>query len=155
MRRADLLTGLGLFIVAIIYFHQSLGIVRGFASDRLGPAFFPRLLAGSLAALAVVLMVRAGRGRSDPSPLPPTRGRLLGAVLGLLVAYALVLPRVGFLLATPVLLAALLGLLGRASSPGQRLGWAGAGVAAVAMTLALYVVFGRALHVLLPQGPLP
>lgn len=155
MRRADLLTGLGLLVVAAMYFHQSFSIVRGFASDRLGPAFFPRLLAGTLATLAVALLVRAGTGRSDPSPLPPIRGRLLGVVVGLLVAYGVALPRAGFLLSTPVLLAVLLGLLGRTSSPGQRLSRAGVGVAAVAMTLALYVVFGRALHVLLPRGPLP
>lgn len=147
MRRVDLLTGVGLLLLAGLYYQQSFLIVRGFAADRLGPAAFPRLLALLLAACAVALMVRAWSGRSAPAPPPPLRRGVLGAVVALLVAYGLFLPTLGFLLATPALLGTVAWLLGlRPVST--------VATAAVGMTLALYAVFGRLLHVLLPLGPL-
>lgn len=146
MRRADLAAGLLLLAVAAVYFQQSFLIVRGFATDRLGPAFFPRLLAGALTLLALALVARAVGGRSDSSPPPSARAGLLAAILVLLVAYALAMPRVGFLVATPAFFAAVLAALGvREVFP--------VAVVAVVLTVALYVVFGRLLGVLLPPGP--
>lgn len=147
MRRADFAIGLGLLAFAAFYFQQSFAITRGFASDRLGPAFFPRLLAGTLAALAITLIVRAVSGRSDPTRPPPIRGGVFAGIMALTVVYALLMPRMGFVLATAVLLGVVIWLLGL-----RRLTVLAA--AAVGMTLVLYVVFGRALHVLLPMGPL-
>lgn len=146
MRRADLAAGLLLLAVAAVYFQQSFLIVRGFATDRLGPAFFPRLLAGALTLLALALVARAVGGRSDSSPPPSARAGLLAAILVLLVAYALAMRRVGFLVATPAFFAAVLAALGvREVFP--------VAVVAVVLTVALYVVFGRLLGVLLPPGP--
>jgi putative tricarboxylic transport membrane protein len=147
MRRADFYIGLGLLAFALVYFQQSFGILRGFASDRLGPAFFPRMLALTLAALALTLVVRAVAGRSDPSRPPEMRVGVFAAVVALLVVYALVMPAAGFLLTTPVLLAAVIRLLGLRR-------WAPLLGTAVGVTGVLYLVFGRALHVLLPLGPL-
>jgi len=147
MRRADFYIGLGLLAFALVYYQQSFSIVRGFASDRLGPAFFPRMLALALAALSLALIGRALAGRSDPSRPPEMRLGVFAAVMGLLVVYAAVMPVVGFLIATPVLLAAVIRLLGLRQ-------WAAVLGTAVGVTAVLYVVFGRALHVLLPLGPL-
>jgi hypothetical protein len=147
VRRADLAAGALLLALAAVYLLQSLDIERGFASDRLGPAFFPQLLGAVLAVLAVVLVIRALAGRSDPNPPPPARTGLLWAVVGLLVAYGVVMPHVGFLLATPPLLAAVTVALGLRQpllvvAP------------ALGITLVLYAVFGRLLGVLFPRGPL-
>ena len=147
MRRADFYIGLGLLAVALVYFQQSFTILRGFASDRLGPAFFPRMLALTLAALALTLIVRAVTGRSDPSRPPEIRVGTFLAVVTLLVVYAFVLPAVGFLLATPVLLGAVIWLLGLRR-------WGAVLGTAVGATVVLYFAFARALHVLLPMGPL-
>ena len=146
MRRADLLIGFGLLVVAAVYFQQSFAITRGFASDRLGPSFFPRLLAGVLVVLAVTLVVRALSGRSDPTPPPAIRFGILFGVLALLVAYGLLMPQLGFLLTTPVLLGAFIWLLGLRQ-------WGSLVGTAVGLTVILYLVFVRALHVLLPLGP--
>jgi len=147
LRRADLVAGVLLLALAGVYLQQSVGIERGFASDRLGPAFFPQLLGATLAVLAGALVVRAVLKRSDPTPLPPARVGLLWAVVGLLVGYAVVMPYVGFLLATPPLLAAVTVALGLRQpllvvAP------------ALGITLVLYAVFGRLLGVLFPRGPL-
>ncbi|HXF82571.1 MAG TPA: tripartite tricarboxylate transporter TctB family protein [bacterium] len=147
MRRADLITGLALLAFTALYAQQSFLIRRGFASDRLGPAAFPRLLALTLGVLAVLLVVRALAGRSDPSRPPAIRGGPFAAVLGLLVAYALLMPRVGFLLATPILLGGVIYALGLRA-------WLTLVGTALGITAVLYIVFARALHVLLPMGVL-
>jgi len=147
MRRADLVGGLALLAFAGLYFQQSFSIRTGFAPDRLGPAAYPRLLAIALAVMAAALLVRAVRGRSDPSPPPPMRAGIFAGAVALMVGYALALPSAGFLLATPVLLGAVIWLLGLRDWP-RLLG------TALGMTAVLYVVFVRALKVLLPMGPL-
>ncbi len=145
MRRADFYIGLGLLAFALVYFQQSFTIMRGFAADRLGPAFFPRLLALALAALALTLVVRAVAGRSDASRLPEIRAGRLAAVLVVLVLYAVVLPYFGFLIATPLMLGAVIWLLGLRA-------WLSLAVTAAGVTVVLWLVFARLLHVLLPTG---
>ncbi len=147
MRRVDLLIGIGLLAFAVFYFQQSFAITVGFAGDRLGPAFFPRLLALALGTLALVLIWRSLAGRSDPAPLPPMRVGLFLWTVGLTTAYAFLLRPLGYLIATPLYLAGIIWLLGYRNLVG--LVGTAAGTAAV-----LYLVFGRALHVLLPMGPL-
>ncbi len=146
MRRADLLIGIGLLAFAAFYFQQSFAITVGFAADRLGPTFFPRLLALVLAACALALITRSVWGRSDPAPLPPVRAALLMGTIGLTVVYALALQPLGYLIATILYLATMVRILGY-SNPVGLVGTA-AGV-----TVALYLVFARALHVLVPMGP--
>lgn len=147
MRRADLLIGLGLLAFAGAYYRASFDIAVGFASDRLGPTFFPRLLAAALAACAVALVVRAARGRSDPGPLAPVRLGTLALVVALTLAYGLALRPLGYPLATVLFLAAAIRALGHRDLRTL------AGTA-VGVTVALYLVFARALHVLVPMGPL-
>ncbi|MDQ7843410.1 MAG: tripartite tricarboxylate transporter TctB family protein [Armatimonadota bacterium] len=147
MRRADLAIGVGLLLFSLFYAQQSFLIRRGFASDRLGPAFFPRLLALALGILAVLLIVRALAGRSDPSRPPAIRIGVFAGVLALVVVYALLMPRAGFLIATPLLLGSVIRILGLRD-------WTTLIGTALGITAVLYLVFGRALHVLLPMGPL-
>ncbi len=145
MRRADLLIGIGLLAFAVFYFQQSFAITVGFASDKLGPAFFPRLLALALAACALALIARSARGRSDPVPLPPIRTALFLWTVGLTIAYAVALRPLGYLIATPIYLAGIVWLLGHRNPVGL------AGTA-IGVTAALYLVFAQALKVLVPMG---
>ena len=147
MRRADLLSGIGLLLFSALYFERSFAISTGLASDRLGPQFFPRLLAVLLALLSVALVVRAASGRSDTTPLPTVRfGRLI-AVLALCAGWTLLLPRVGFLIVTPPLVGAVIWILGLRR-------WRTIIAVSLGVTLALYLVFVQLLTVLLPLGPL-
>jgi len=146
VRRADVVAATVLLAVAALYYQQSFFVVRGFATDRLGPTFVPRLLAGALAVLALTLLARALGGRSDPTPPPAARIEVLLTILALLVGYAVVMPKLGFLLATPGFLAAVLAALG-IREPLAVVG------AAVGMTAILYLAFGRLLGVLLPTSP--
>jgi putative tricarboxylic transport membrane protein len=138
---------MGLLLLAILYFERSFAISTGLASDRLGPTFYPRVLAVVLAVLAIVLIFRSFFDRSVPSPLSKVRvGRLL-TVFGLMLAWAGLLPLLGFPVITPLLLAGVMWILGHRRWPsliGVSLG----------LTLVMYLVFVRALKVLLPMGPL-
>jgi putative tricarboxylic transport membrane protein len=145
MRRADAVIGLGLLIFAALYFQQSFAITTGFAPDRLGPTFFPRLLAAVLALLALMLIARAAGNRSERAPPPTARVGVFIGVVGLMALYALALPRVGFLLGTPVLVGIVVALMGLRE-------WRPLLGTAIGVTLALYLVFDRFLHVLLPPG---
>jgi putative tricarboxylic transport membrane protein len=147
MRRADLVGGVGLLLFAVFYFERSFVISTGLASDRLGPTFFPRVLASVLALLAAVLIVRAISDRSDREPLAPVRTVRLFGVLGLTVVWALLLPSAGFVLVTPLLLGSVMWTMGLRR-------WRGLIGVSLGMTLVLYLVFVRALKVLLPMGPL-
>ena len=147
MRRADLLIGIGLLLFAALYFRGSLDITVGFASDKLGPTFFPRLLAATLGASAIGLIWRSLGGRSDPAPLPPVQVGLFLWTVGLTLVYALLLRLVGYLVATPLYLAGIVLVLGYHNLTGLA-------ATALGVTAVLYAVFARALHVLLPMGTL-
>jgi putative tricarboxylic transport membrane protein len=146
MRRADLLSGIGLLLFSALYLERSFAISTGLASDRLGPQFFPRLLALLLALLSVALVVRAASDRSDTTPLPAVRVGRLVAVLSLCAGWTLLLPRIGLLILTPLLVGAVIWILGLRR-------WRSIIAVSLGMTLVLYLVFVQVLKVLLPLGP--
>lgn len=147
MAKADRIIGVLLLLLAGAYYWATYDIAVGLASDVLGPTFFPRLLAILLGVASAGLVVRTWWTKaSDLPPAGDRPDRLIGALV-LTVAYLLLLPQAGYLLLTPLYLAAFALLLGyRALLPlvGTALG----------ITVTLYVVFGRFLRVRLPAGTL-
>ena len=109
-------------------------------------ALFPRMVAWLLLGLAVLNLARLLTGRvREPSPVDPTGGTRLALVAtGLFVAYLLIMPTLGYHLATPVLMAALLALFG--------LGPVAAIAGGCAMSLGVAAVFQGLLNVVLPVG---
>lgn len=88
--------GLGFLIYAQDY---SLGNSR-----RMGPAFFPSLLAVMQIILALVVIGLATvKQNTDDEAIPQTDLRGMGLVLASVLLFAQLLPLVGFALATPVL----------------------------------------------------
>ena len=73
-------------------------------SRRMGPAFFPTILAVVQIALAVVVIGLAYvKQNADDEPMPQTDLKGMGLVLASVLLFAQLLPLVGFALATPVL----------------------------------------------------
>ena len=109
-------------------------------------AQFPRLIAWILLGLAAVNGVRIALGRiAEPSPLAPTpTTRLALVVTAAFVVYLLVLPWLGYHLATPVLMAGTMMLLGL-SVPVSIAG-------GIALSLTVAAVFQGLLNVVLPVG---
>jgi hypothetical protein len=114
-------------------------------ATTLGPAFFPRLVGGVLAALAVAIILGTGLGRREPVRLAAPQARLVWTVV-CLALYVAVLPRLGFVVATPAFLSAAgLALAGEAGR-----WWRAVVISAVVTTAAVHYLFSILLDVPLP-----
>lgn len=111
----------------------------------LGPAFFPRLVSGILAALAVGIFSATAVGRRQGEPLKPPRAALI-KTLGCLGLYVALLPHLGFVFVTPAFLCA----SGLVQGEEVRNWWKAVVVSSLATTAALYYVFVVLLGVPLP-----
>ncbi len=148
MTWVDRVAAVLLLLLAAMYYRLADDIEVGLASDLLGPQYFPRLLAIALAIASTGLLVRtffeSGQG-GEPVRAEAERLSRLWVTLALTTAYLLLLPRIGFLILTPVFLGTFTALLGYR----RPLPVAGT---AVGVTLSLYVLFARMLGVRLPPG---
>ena len=148
MRRADQITG----IIVLIF---SLAVMEGSRrlppSATFGPAagFLPFWLGVLMAILSLLLIGQASRqpGTAMGKAVFPNRLALIpvGAAIGSLAAYILVLERLGFLLGTGLLTAFLLGVV-------EREKWLTTVLVAVLNSVGLYVVFHVLLGVSLPRN---
>jgi putative tricarboxylic transport membrane protein len=143
---------LGAAAVLLAFGLVALGQARGLRFGSIvspGPGFFPLCLATALTLVSVGLVVRALRAPAGAVAAASgihVSGRLKAlGTLGSLVVYALVLERLGFLLATCVLLLFFFKAL-------QRQRWLTAVGASLATSLATYLVFKVWLGVNLPAG---
>jgi putative tricarboxylic transport membrane protein len=143
----------GLLLFAGGWVWVVLATVTGARSEgEPGPRAFPLLLGGLLAALALILLAGTlgRRAASDPpeDEAPVTRNEVwvVASLFALLLAYGYLLPRIGFLLATPLaLIAALAGILGMRNARGIL-------AFAFGFTLACHAIFNWLLEANLPRG---
>lgn len=119
-----------------------------------GPAFYPRIvlvLMAGLSLLLVVLDVRAGRGGrpAGARPAVPPNYRLVVVTFTAFIVYVVLLPLVGYRIATFLFVGGLQALL---EPPRSARRWALVLTIAVVTTAVTYVAFERYLSVLLPRG---
>jgi hypothetical protein len=123
----------------------------------LGPAVYPRIVLAITALLSVILIVNDVRARKaavagDAAADAPEEGANYGLVLATFVAFGLyivLLPKLGFLIATFLFVAALQVTL---EWPKARWRWALVVAIAFATALVCHLVFESYLSVLLPRG---
>jgi hypothetical protein len=119
----------------------------------IGPAYYPRLLfvvVGVLsAALVVTDIVAQRRGGARPAR-PPARYRLVVLTFLIFALYVVMLPALGFRLATLLFV----GGLQMTLDPPRGRGWWLVLAVALGTTVLTYFVFERYLSVLLPRGRL-
>jgi putative tricarboxylic transport membrane protein len=108
-----------------------------------GTRLFPLVLGAIIALLSAIALLRPER--TDAPAGDRAGARRLWGTAAVLVAYALAFERLGFLVATPIAVGALL------AGYGERR-WAVIVGVSVGMTLATYVVFARWLGAPLPPG---
>jgi putative tricarboxylic transport membrane protein len=149
MKISDAVVGAGCVGAGALIFAGTLGY-PSLDAGHPGPALFPRLLAGLMAGLGVLLAARGLRER-DASDALDWRGlhRSPGFVNAICVlvgvlAYILLVERTGFLLMSTVLVGGLMWRLG--VRPLRALA-----VAAV-LALAVHALFAKVLRVPLPLG---
>ena len=150
MKIHDSLSGLLLVLLAgSIYW-----VTGGFpvlAGDPVGPALFPRLIAAGLALCGLAMFVTGlVKNRTEPWVEVPEwlhKPRQLAgfvAVVGGLIAYHLVVDRLGFLICAPLLLGVLLRIL--------NVSWRVTVPVAIGVSLLIHTIFYKGLGVPLPWG---
>ena len=140
-------TGLAVLAASLVLFGLTLGL-RDNPLVPIGPGFYPRIVLGIAAVLAIALIVFSFVGHRVE-----TRSRanhaLVVAVFAIFFAYVGALPYLGFRIATFLFVPALQVTL---EFPKDRKGWVVVAATAVITTVVSYVLFERYLQVLLPRG---
>ncbi len=95
----DRIVGLVILLVGAFLFYETFNF-RVVAWDPLGLAFWPRIVLGIMGLLAVYLIIR---NSVDAGPFQPLQGRAFVLLAGLSL-YVLLLPKLGYLIATPIML---------------------------------------------------
>ena len=141
--------GLAVLAASLFLFALTLGL-KDNPLVPIGPGYYPRLVLGVTAVLALGVVVSdffAG-DRAAPRPEQLNYG-LVAALFAVFGLYCGALPYLGFRVATLLYVAATNALL---DPPKGARGWMRVGAVALITTAAAYVVFERYLTVLLPRG---
>jgi hypothetical protein len=142
-------TGLVVLAASLVLFGFTIGL-RDNPLVPIGPGFYPRIILGITAALAVALIVSdILSAKAAARPRASVNRRLVFAVFVIFGVYAAALPFIGFRIATLLFMAALQATLER---PRSAKGWIIVAATALITTVVTYVLFERYLQVLLPRG---
>jgi putative tricarboxylic transport membrane protein len=136
---ADRILGALLIVLAALVFWSAQSLVIPFAADPLGPKGFPSAVAVILAACGAMLLP----GRGLPFAWPERRAAPFLLIV-VMVAYALLLETLGFILATAGLAIGVALLFG--ARPWLAL------VTGVITSVALWALFDKLLDLPLPKG---
>ncbi|MGC9419633.1 MAG: tripartite tricarboxylate transporter TctB family protein [Rhodovulum sp.] len=134
--------GIGL-VLAIFFAWQAAIIQESFLTDAVGPKVFPWIIAAVMGLSSLWFLLKP-----DPDPDWPRLGRLAEIAMAALVmvAYALALPELGFVIATAIAAAYLTWRLGSRPLESVAIG--------VGTSLGIYVIFRLILGLSLARGPL-
>jgi hypothetical protein len=141
--------GLALLAASLFLLALTLGL-KDNPLVPIGPGYYPRIVLGITALLALGVVVADLWVNKTPSPPPQELNyAMVAAMFAVFGLYCGALPFLGFRLSTFVYVAATNALL---DVPRGLKGWARAGIVALATTVVVYYVFERYLTVLMPRG---
>ena len=142
----DFFSGLLLIFVGAAFAIGATGYNFG-AAVRPGPGYFPFGLGIILAILGVIVFVTSFVRRcTDGDPIGAIPWRPLICVVGAIVFFAIGLPRLGFVIAFPLMIV----LTSYAST---EFTWKGALLTALVLTIASYLIFIFGLQLNIPVWP--
>jgi putative tricarboxylic transport membrane protein len=141
-------TGLAVLAASLFLFALTLDL-KPSPLVPIGPGFYPRVVLGITAVLALSLVVFDLKSAKRPAAAEDLNYALVLAVFVVFGLYAGALPYLGFRIATALFVAALQAVL---EPPKSARGWAIIAATALATTVACYILFERYLQVLLPRG---
>jgi putative tricarboxylic transport membrane protein len=147
-QKVDRVLGLILVLVALVWLLLAFAYIPGPRSaGEVGPRGFPVLLGVVLAVVGVAMSLSARAPDVETiAPLTRTEAVVAGGTIALLVLYAFLLERAGFLIATPVAIAlAMRGLVGVRRA-------ALIAALAIGFTVGCWTIFDLLLGTPLPRG---
>ena len=139
---SDRIFGVVGILLSALFIWRATVIQESFMSDAVGPKTFPIIIGVMVGVAGLVIMLRP-----DPEPQWPALGRILEIVAAVvvMVAYAELLPEIGFVIATAIAAAFLSWRLG--AGPIQAV------IAGIAISAGIYVIFHLILGLSLARGP--
>jgi putative tricarboxylic transport membrane protein len=145
--RLDRVLGIILLLVALAWLWLAFTYIPGpRGAGETGPRAFPVLLGVVLAGLGVAVSLNPRPAVEAVAPVTRREALVAAGTIGVLVLYAFLLERVGFLIATPVVIALVMWGLVRVRS-GVRI------VAlAIGFTVGCWAIFDALLGTPLPRG---
>jgi hypothetical protein len=154
MRRRNIIAAVVLIVLSLGYGALTTQLPIRSLPNTPGPPFFPWVNTVILLALSIGLLVQGLRATATEdsgqatAPINPAQRRLAVWALGAFIAYLVVLPGLGFLVATTPFFAVLMVLFGERR-------WLWVAIGSITMTTLLYVLFRHGFSVFLPRGILP
>lgn len=141
----DFWAGVMFVVIGVLFLFWSQAYQFGTAS-RMGPGYFPTVLGGLQIALGI-LVAWPALGRSSPIVKVDSIGwRGLGIILGAVILYAVLLPRLGFVISLVVLI--VVSAMGtREFRPVETL------ISTVVLGIVSYLVFVKGLELQFPVWP--
>lgn len=142
--------------ISLLLLPQAFGLPK-LSIVPIGPGFYPALVLVFMAITSAILLLqdvvaqrRAGGEVGDEGGAAPKRAYdLVAAAFAVIAAYVVLLPLLGYRIATVAFVAAFQLLLERPATPRQ---WAVLTTVAIGTSVVTYIVFERYLLVLLPRG---
>ena len=119
-----------------------------------GPRIFPYLAEGIIALCSIIMIIQARSKEKDPNAkeskpyLDKAGWKRLGLASVLMIAYAVLLGIVGFLIATPIATLAFIFVL----SSGEKVNKIAAVVITAVLTIGIYLLFTELFSIPLPSG---
>lgn len=141
-------TGLAVLAASLVLFGLTLDL-KPSPLVPIGPGFYPRIVLGITAVLALSLVVFDFWAPKAAGKAEALNYRLVLIVFVVFGLYVGALPYLGFRIATAIFVAALQAVL---EPPKGARGWILVGVTALVTTMVCYVLFERYLQVFLPRG---
>lgn len=150
----DSFAGLIFVVVSLVLLVQSFGLPQ-LPLVPVGPGFYPRVVLVFMAVTSAALVVqdllarRAGGAGADAPEQPQRAYGLVALSFAVIALYIVLLPLLGYRIATVLFVAALQVTLERPTTWRQ---WAVLAATAIGTSAVTYLVFERYLAVLLPRG---
>jgi len=143
----DRILGLILLLVALVWLWLAFTFIPGArGAGETGPRAFPVLLGVVLAGLGIAVSLNPSPVADTVAPFTRREGVIVGGTIGVLVLYAFLLERVGFLIATPVAIALTMWGLVRVRSATRIV------ALAIGFTVGCWAIFDALLGTPLPRG---
>ena len=145
--RLDRILGLVLVPVALGWLWLAFTFIPGArGAGETGPRAFPVLLGVILAGLGMALALNPGPAGEEVAPVTRREAAIVAGTIGVLVLYAFLLERVGFLIATPVAITLTMWGLVRVRSATR------IAALAIGFTVGCWAIFDALLGTPLPRG---
>ena len=115
-------------------------------AQRMGPGYFPTVLGGLLIFLGILVGLPTFKADAEETVVDPSGWRGLTVVLGAVILYGVLLPRLGFVISMAVLV-----ILSAMAS--REFTWKAALLSTIVLGIGSYVVFVNGLNLQFPVWP--